>query len=210
MNLSRNEIIVTAGVILLHGLLILLSLGKTTSHQDSQDAIRAQLISPPSPSQAPAATPPVKSSAPDTKKEKKQSSKEKSQAPQSIREEGAKAPNDKPVATTTNTAAAGSATPSAPPAVDLNQLVILYKPDTESFYPTFSKRIGEEGNVEVRLQIDETGSVQGTQVTLSSGSPRLDKAAMDLAQKIRFKPHTRNGVAIAITAKIGVKFKLKD
>jgi protein TonB len=209
MNLSRNEYIIAVGVILTHVLFITLGLVDLKSkNKDSSDVIRAQLIQPP-PSVAPQATPTPPAQPKNTKPSlPKESTK-------TIAPEGTKPSNEKP---TTAAPSAAPPTPSegvaggqsAPTNVSLSQLVILYKPDTEAFYPAFSKRIGEEGNVEVRLQIDESGNVQTTQVSLSSGSPRLDKAAMDLAQKIRFKPYLQNGVPIKIFAKIGVKFKLKD
>lgn len=211
MNLSRNEYFIAIGVILTHFLMIALGMIDLTSHKkDSADVIRAQLIQPPpsvapQPSQNPAPQAEPKKTKPNLPKE----------TTKTIAPEGTKPSNEKPSTAPTPAApptqaegvAGGQSTPTN---VSLSQLVILYKPDTEAFYPAFSKRIGEEGNVEVRLQIDESGNVQTTQVALSSGSPRLDKAAMDLAQKIRFKPYLQNGVPIKIFAKIGVKFKLKD
>lgn len=210
MNLSRNEYIVAIGVILAHALFIALGLFDGLPKQkDSSDVIRAQLIQPPpsvAPQTPPTPTPPAESKKP--KSPPKETAK-------TIAPEGTKPSSEKPTVASPPSApptqsegvAGGQSTPTN---VSLSQLVILYKPDTEAFYPAFSKRIGEEGNVEVRLQIDEAGNVQTTQVALSSGSPRLDKAALDLAQKIRFKPYLQNGVPIKIFAKIGVKFKLKD
>lgn len=209
MNLSRNEYIIAVGVILMHFLMIALGMVDLTSQKkDSSDVIRAQLIQPP-PSVAPQASPTPQSQPKNTKPNLPK------EATKTIAPEGTKPSNEKPTTAsppgappTQSEGVAGGQ--SAPTNVSLSQLVILYKPDTEAFYPAFSKRIGEEGNVEVRLQIDESGNVQMTQVSLSSGSPRLDKAALDLAQKIRFKPYLQNGVPIKIFAKIGVKFKLKD
>ena len=55
MNLSRNEYIIAAGVILTHLLFIALGLVDVTNNKkDSSDVIRAQLIQPP-PSVAPQA-----------------------------------------------------------------------------------------------------------------------------------------------------------
>lgn len=170
---------------------------------NAQDAnvVQAQLINAPSPSPA------ANSDKSSPKEPKKTFSKENPQklslktiAPDKNMASSSQASNQ-------STQSQGSNTPSN---VDISQLVILYKPDTEAFYPSFSKRVGEEGNVEVRLQIDENGIVQATQVVLSSGSPRLDKAATELAARIRFKPYLQNGSPSKVNAKIGVKFKLRD
>jgi protein TonB len=215
MNLSRNEYIIIVGVILTHALLIALGLRDKSETKDSSDVIKAQLIQPPpsgAPSSPPAPPQPVKSEpkkpTPPTKEVAKTLSPDGTKAAAPEKTSSQSAPPTLPNSAPTGGTPGGA--PQAPVNVDLNQLVILYKPDTEAFYPSFSKKIGEEGNVEVRIQIDEAGNVQAAQVALSSGSPRLDKAATELAQKIRFKPHTQNGVPIKIFAKIGVKFKLKD
>lgn len=197
MNFSSLESRMTIGVIALHALIVFLILGHSSRNQLNAEVLQAQLISPPAPNPATNAEKP---------------------SPAERKKEVATKPTLKTLAPEKNTAGANPSSTSSPPAqgsntpsnVDISQLVILYKPDTEAFYPSFSKRVGEEGSVEVRLQIDENGLVQATQIALSSGSPRLDKAATELASRIRFKPYTQNGVAVKVNAKIGVKFKLRD
>ena len=44
----------------------------------------------------------------------------------------------------------------------------------------------------------------------SSGSPRLDEAALTAIRKARFKPYTRNGVAYAAKAKIPFDFVMRN
>jgi protein TonB len=95
-------------------------------------------------------------------------------------------------------------------AIALNQLIMVYKPDTNVFYPRFSKEIGERGIVEIRMQIDEGGSVTSTQVISSSGYARLDRAASELTSRIRFRPHLINGVPSKINAAISIKFELNN
>jgi protein TonB len=57
-------------------------------------------------------------------------------------------------------------------------------------YPRMSRRIGEEGWVEVALDVQEDGEVLGLAITASSGSQRLDEAALAAARTWRFLPRT--------------------
>ncbi|MBY4896314.1 energy transducer TonB [Cupriavidus sp. AU9028] len=75
-------------------------------------------------------------------------------------------------------------------------------------YPSQSRRMGETGKTVVRLTTDESGRVVRTAVVSSSGSSRLDQAAMDAVQRMRCKPYMENGRALAITAQQPVNFEL--
>lgn len=211
MKLSRSDQFIISGVILAHIGIILLAAHNPDSTTESKTAIQATLIEskPQAQQEAPQ---PISNKA---KKASKTINLEKSSV-KTLAPEESKPSTDKSNNSPTNnaqsspTSTASNSGVQTPASVELNQLVILYKPDTDVFYPSFSKRIGEEGNVEMRIQIDETGSVQNVQVVKSSNSPRLDKAATELALRIRFKPYIQNGSAIKVAAKFGVKFKLND
>lgn len=92
--------------------------------------------------------------------------------------------------------------------IKLSQLKMIYKPDTNVFYPRISKDIGEQGTVGVILYIDETGSVAKTQVLRSSGFKRLDKAAEELCSRIRFSPYLVDGNPTSVSAGISIKFEM--
>jgi protein TonB len=92
--------------------------------------------------------------------------------------------------------------------VELNQLTMIYRPETELFYPRLSKDIGEQGVVDVQLFINELGEVKSVNVTHSSGYERLDKAATQLASRVRFKPYLMNGIPSKVNAGISIKFQL--
>ena len=92
--------------------------------------------------------------------------------------------------------------------VELNQLTMIYRPETELFYPRLSKDIGEQGVVDVQLFINELGEVKSVNVTHSSGYERLDKAAIQLASRVRFKPYLMNGIPSKVNAGISIKFQL--
>ena len=85
---------------------------------------------------------------------------------------------------------------------------MIYRPETELFYPRLSKDIGEQGIVGVQLFINESGEVRSVSIVQSSGFDRLDKAAVQLASRIRFKPYLVNGVTSRVNAGISIKFQL--
>ena len=58
-------------------------------------------------------------------------------------------------------------------------------------YPFISARRGEQGAAIVQLRVDETGRVAEAKVARSSGSSRLDQAALDAIRKWKFAPMAR-------------------
>ena len=75
-------------------------------------------------------------------------------------------------------------------------------------YPSQSRRMGETGKTVVSLTTDETGRVVKTAIVTSSGSTRLDTAAVNAVQAMRCKPYMDNGRAVAVTAKQPINFEL--
>ncbi|ABF09156.1 periplasmic protein TonB [Cupriavidus metallidurans] len=75
-------------------------------------------------------------------------------------------------------------------------------------YPSQSRRMGETGKTVVRLTTDETGHVVKTAIVTSSGSTRLDTAAVNAVQAMRCKPYMDNGRAVAVTAQQPINFEL--
>lgn len=73
--------------------------------------------------------------------------------------------------------------PTAPPLPRLASGVL-------PVYPRMSRRLGEEGWVEVSIDVREDGEVQGFAIAASSGSPRLDEAVLTAARTWRFLPRT--------------------
>jgi protein TonB len=59
--------------------------------------------------------------------------------------------------------------------------------------------------------IDPSGSVADIKVKSSSGSPKLDEAAMQyIKNRWRWRPATRGGVATAAQTEVSVKWAPKD
>ena len=93
---------------------------------------------------------------------------------------------------------------------DIGKLVVVYQPDADAYYPSFSKRSGEQGEVVVRLIIDESGSVEDVALLRSSSFPRLDRAATEIGRRYRFKPFLVNGSPARISTNLLIKFNLKN
>lgn len=84
-------------------------------------------------------------------------------------------------------------------------------PLTQPFYPPQSRRMGEQGTVELLLYVLPNGHVGEARIAHSSGYPRLDQAAMrEATRHWRFLPNTRNGVAVADWSRIAITFRLKE
>ena len=85
-------------------------------------------------------------------------------------------------------------------------------PNTDSYYPDASRRLGEQGTALVHMCIGAGGRVSDTSISKSSGSSRLDGAALRYAQATsgHFRPETRNGVPVTVCTNLPVKFQLTD
>ena len=77
-------------------------------------------------------------------------------------------------------------------------------------YPPLARRLGEEGIVQLRLVIDANGTIAKTTLEKSSGSERLDEAAITWVQRHwRYHPATRDGKPVASQTQVNVVFNLK-
>jgi protein TonB len=77
-------------------------------------------------------------------------------------------------------------------------------------YPPLSRRLGEEGVVQLKLAIGIDGRVESAAIEKSSGSQRLDDAARDwVAHHWRYHPATRDGKPVASQTQVKVVFNLK-
>lgn len=76
-------------------------------------------------------------------------------------------------------------------------------------YPPLDTRLGHEGNVLLKLAIDERGAVVDAQVEHSSGYDSLDRAAANWVKSHwRYHPATRAGDAVPSSAEVTVTFRL--
>jgi protein TonB len=71
--------------------------------------------------------------------------------------------------------------------------------------------MGEEGTTSVGICIGSDGKVTGEpKVDRTSGSARLDEAALKYAKRTRWAPATEDGKAVQICSAFNVKFVLTD
>jgi periplasmic protein TonB len=67
-------------------------------------------------------------------------------------------------------------------------------------YPALSRRLGEEGKLVLRVELDESGRVSMAEIVDSSGYKRLDEAAMVAVKSWRCNPPERNGLPVRAIA----------
>jgi protein TonB len=99
----------------------------------------------------------------------------------------------------------GPAAPVAePPRFDL-----AYLNNPAPAYPDFARRAHEQGTVILRVRVDASGQVAGIEIHKSSGSQRLDDAALAAVRRWRFVPARSGDRAIAAIALVPVDFRLE-
>ncbi len=217
---NKTERIILAIVIGLH-LLFLIGFQSSMKpdHDNDLDETRvmANLVSPEE-AQTPPAPPPA-APPPKPKQEKKKAVKEKvSQTPAPTKAQQAAesppTPQQSSSEAQTQSAAVAPSTSSGasgtPIQTDIGKLIVVYQPDADAYYPSFSKRSGEQGEVVVKLIIDEGGNVEDIALMRSSSFPRLDRAATEIGKRYRFKPYVVNGSPTRISTNLLIKFNLKN
>ncbi len=67
-------------------------------------------------------------------------------------------------------------------------------------YPAISRRKGEQGQVKLRVQLDEAGRITAVKVEVSSGYKRLDEAGIAAVKTWRCSPAMRDGQVVRAVA----------
>jgi protein TonB len=67
-------------------------------------------------------------------------------------------------------------------------------------YPPISRRMGEEGKLVLRVELDEQGHVDNAEIINSSGYARLDEAAMTAVKSWQCRPPLRDGQSVRAIA----------
>ncbi len=75
-------------------------------------------------------------------------------------------------------------------------------------YPWISRRRGEQGRVVLEVAVTADGRAKEVRVKRSSGSARLDRAALAAVRAWRFKPALRGGRAVAGRIDVPIVFRL--
>ncbi|SAK79894.1 TonB-like protein [Caballeronia catudaia] len=77
-------------------------------------------------------------------------------------------------------------------------------------YPAMAKRRGETGTAVIRLTVGLSGKIENVTLQKSSGSSRLDDAALDAVRGSACSPYKENGEAIRASATVPFVFSLND
>jgi protein TonB len=216
---NKTERIIIGIVVALHLLFLIgFQSGMKPDNENNLDDARvmANLVSPEAAKQ-PQATPAAPPPRPKQEQQKKTVDEKSTQAPSPPQTQQqtptppapqSKSESQAPNATVAPATTSGSS--GTPIQTDIGKLVVVYQPDADAYYPSFSKRSGEQGEVVVRLIIDETGSVEDVALMRSSSFPRLDRAATEIGRRYRFKPFLVNGSPQRISTNLLIKFNLKN
>jgi protein TonB len=76
-------------------------------------------------------------------------------------------------------------------------------------YPPLSRRLGEQGRVMLRVHVSADGNADAIELKSSSGSARLDEAALSTVKRWRFVPARQGEQPVAAWTVIPITFSLK-
>ena len=77
-------------------------------------------------------------------------------------------------------------------------------------YPSVSRRMGEEGEVQLRVSVDASGNVQQIELHKSSGFSRLDQSALDTVKRWRFVPARQGNQPVSSSVIVPIQFSLRS
>ena len=102
--------------------------------------------------------------------------------------------------------------PAPPPPLPVTQprFNADYLDNPKPPYPGISRRMGEEGEVRLRVHVDASGNAQQIEVSRSSGFPRLDQAALDTVKQWRFIPARQGDQPIPAWVIVPIQFSLRS
>lgn len=92
---------------------------------------------------------------------------------------------------------------------DDDLLTLVCPQRAQPAYPPLSRRLGESGQVDVRLRVSADGRVSEAWVVGRSGYPRLDRAALAAVMAWNCHPPMRDGVAVDLVTTTQVEFRIE-
>lgn len=88
---------------------------------------------------------------------------------------------------------------------DLSSKVLFAKPPV---YPIDARRAHEQGTVKLLVLVGSDGCVKDIQLAASSGSQRLDRAALQAVRRWRWSPTISGGSSMAVRGYVTIPFVL--
>lgn len=77
-------------------------------------------------------------------------------------------------------------------------------------YPPLSRRLGEQGKVDLRVHVNAEGLPTEVEIKSSSGSRRLDESALETVRKWRFIPARQDDRPVAAWVIVPINFHLES
>lgn len=102
--------------------------------------------------------------------------------------------------------------PAPPPPLPVTQprFNADYLDNPKPPYPSASRRMGEEGEVRLRVHVNPAGNAQQVEIVRSSGYPRLDQAALDTVKQWRFIPARQGDQPVPAWVIVPIQFSLRS
>ena len=98
------------------------------------------------------------------------------------------------------------ARPAGPVKVSSGVIAGLAISKPEPVYPAIARAAHVQGAVILHAVISKTGTIEG--LTVVSGPPMLQQAAMDAVRSWRYKPYLLNGEPVEVGTQVNVVFSL--
>ena len=77
-------------------------------------------------------------------------------------------------------------------------------------YPLLARRLGEQGQVLLRVRVSQAGAAEVIEIASASGFARLDQAAVEAVRRWRFVPARRGMQGTAAWVLVPIAFKLES
>lgn len=94
------------------------------------------------------------------------------------------------------------------PAIELPSSKASYLNNPPPVYPAISQRLGEQGQVMIRVLISKEGKATQGEIAQSSGYLRLDQAALETVLLWRYLPGIRDGIAQDMWFTVPINYRL--
>jgi protein TonB len=104
---------------------------------------------------------------------------------------------------------AQAAQPQADVTITQEMLAAIYLRNPKPGYPNLSRRLREQGTVQLRVFVTVAGDPTKVELKSSSGFSRLDRAAHDAVQRWKFVPARRGDQPVDAWVIVPIKFSLK-
>ena len=99
--------------------------------------------------------------------------------------------------------------PAAPASIVPPRFNADYLDNPAPMYPSLARRMGEEGKVLLRVYVEASGLPSKVEIRTSSGSERLDQAALEAVRRWKFVPAKQGDQAVPAFVVVPISFNLK-